>query len=130
MSMDALSAARLVETLAYNLYLSTLGGSEGRRPREIREDISNPKPGDLVIETSTIYAAKASGGSERGVTGIGRLIRVADEPVATREEWDDEDPIPTHKVYYIELVFGEGVEQRWHNASFIKVPETIYSYFK
>jgi hypothetical protein len=99
---------------AYNAYLGSFGGHDAaiRRHRWF----TDPQPGDLVMETSTIYAK-----SQYDNIRIGFLKSTAREPVYTPEEWDgDDEPIPTEKVWYIEALF-DGEVKRWTNADFIRV---------
>lgn len=94
-------------------------------PRSIQDlfnELKDPKPGDLVMETTT-HGMKGRDTLE----GIGRLVAVGDAPYyATREEAraagiEDQEPIPTRKVWDITLDFDDGRAFRWENASFIKV---------
>lgn len=114
---------RLVETLAYNLYLSTLVGDPAPRIKQLGDRISRPVVGDMVLEVSTIHDETRVG------TRLGRLVREALEPMYTPEGWYAEgnagpdEPIPRERVQYIEL--SDGREYRWHNARFITVPTEI-----
>lgn len=123
---------RLAEISAYNLYLATLVGDPAPRVKKIGDRMRAPVPGDLVLEISTIYR---EGGRYESRVGerLGRLLRVVREDVYTAEVWygrecgaQPGEPIPTERVWYIEL--ADGREYRWHNASFIAVPEGIDSF--
>jgi hypothetical protein len=115
----------LVQSLAYNLYLSTLVGNPAPRTREIGDRMRAPQVGDLVLEISTIYYA------DRVAERIGRLVRTEREPMYTAKEWyedneaDADEPIPDERVWYIAL--PDGREYRWTNAAFIAVPTNILS---
>lgn len=113
---DHFVAERLIETLAYNLYLATLVGDPAPRVKRLYDRVRAPIVGDLVLEVSTIHDEARVG------TRLGRLVRIAQEPVGTAEEWGDE-PIPNEPVWYLELTDGRGYG--WKNASFIAVPTTI-----
>lgn len=133
--MNHEQTVRLIETLAYNLYRNTLIGNAPPNIQEAHDDLTHPKPGDLVVEISTIYNQGARGrdGMEpRGLCGIGRLVRKCSEPFCSMQEWidvhggEEAEPIPEEHVWYILLEFDDGREYRWTNAVFIKVPEGIF----
>ncbi len=123
---------RLLELSAYKIWDAVLTGNQCPKIREIFDDMQNPRPGDLVIESSTIYGAKMSGKKgklkSRGICGIGYLVKIVREPIWTLDQWtesgEDEDvPIPTEKVIYIQLF--DGREMRWTNANILKVPVNL-----
>lgn len=123
---------RLMEISAYNLYLATLVGDPAPRVKKIGDRMCAPVPGDLVLETSTIYREGERYESLIGCR-LGRLVRTAREDVCTAEQWYDHEggeasgePIPTERVWYIEI--ADGREYRWRNASFIAVPDGIDSF--
>jgi hypothetical protein len=116
---------RLAEVTAYNLYLATLVGSPAPRVRDLGERMRSPRPGDLVLETSTVYR---EGDHYESLIGcrLGRLLRRPRENVYTDAEWVEQggkpdEPIPTEQVWYIEL--ADGREYKWVNADFIAIPE-------
>lgn len=111
----------LLKGCAYNLWCATLCAG----PQSIHElflELKDPKPGDLVMETTTHLRKDRD-----PLEGIGTLVAVGDAPwFATREEaraagYEDAEPIPTRKVWDITLDFDDGRIFRWENASFIKV---------
>jgi hypothetical protein len=93
---------------------------------------TNPQPGDLVLETSTIWrwADKDSPGA-----ALGRLLRVTNEPIMSAEKlaemhangecWGDPketiDDIPTERVFYVAPLDRSVPEYRWVNADFIRL---------
>lgn len=116
---------RLFFVTAYNLYLMTLVGNPAPVVEATGKWMRDPRLGDLVMETSTIWNA------ERDAERFGRLVRVSLDPVWTPEEWaasgeDASTPIPTHRVWYVAL--PDGREYRWHNASFIAIPPDIHAF--
>ena len=105
---------RLAEVTAYNHYLACLVGNPAPRVEAALKRMTAPHVGDLVLEISTIYLPGRTG------TRMGRLARIAEEPMYAPEEWDEGDgPIPTERVWYVEL--PDGREFRWVNANFIAV---------
>jgi hypothetical protein len=122
--MHDVNVARLMEVTAYNLYSACLVGNPAPFVARLYEQMKSPQSGDVVLEVSTIYDESRTG------TRLGRLVRVAAEPVFTATEWAEgggrpDEPIPTERVWYIALDGGR--EFRWTNATFIRVPETIAS---
>lgn len=118
---------RLVQLLrgcAYEMWRACLCNGP-KHITELFEELSNPKVGDLVMETSTYNIASLS-----PVEGIGTLVEVEDAPYyETRAEAkeagiEDDEPIPTRKVWTIKLDFDGGRVFRWENAHFIKVKST------
>lgn len=111
----------LLKGCAYNLWLYSLC-SGPQILRDLFNELKDPKPGDLVMETSTHLMQERD-----PLEGIGTLVAVGDAPYfATREEaraagYEDDEPIPTRKVWDITLDFDDGRLFRWENASFIKV---------
>ena len=118
---------RLLELAAYKIWDGVLVGSPCAKAVETFNDMQNPQPGDLVIETSTLWWAKMRMGEKmepRGISGIGYLRSIEWEPFWTAEQWVEQgggdDPIPTEKTIYIQLF--DGTEQRWTNADVLKIP--------
>ena len=109
---------RLLYVNAYQVYMGTLHSCSAPITRELAEIIRAPRPGDLVMEISTIYMP------ERDEFRFGRLLRKVNEPTRTQEEWAEEggrqdEAVPMQIVWYIEL--PDAREYRWHNAGFIRV---------
>jgi hypothetical protein len=111
----------LLRVSAYELYRATLVGDPCEYVRMLGEELRNPRPGDLVLETSTFWMKNRD-----PLEGIGRLLRIELEPIVLKEQaeeygYTDGEEIPKHRVFYVALEFDDGREYRWHNASFIKV---------
>ena len=117
---------RLIEVLAYQNYRSTLVGNPAPVVKQLGDRMRDVRVGDLALEVTTIYHPDRLG--ER----LGRLVRIAEEPVFTPEQWADgggeNEPIPTHTVWYLRL--PDGREYGWYNASFIAVPTDITNGFE
>jgi hypothetical protein len=121
LGLSAADLLRLLEVSAYNLYLATLVGHPAPSVEQTGRRMRTPQIGDVVLETSTIWR------DDRLGARLGKLVRTAMEPVWTADEWreageDENTPIPTQRVWYLEL--PDGREYRWHNASFIAIPPT------
>lgn len=107
---------------AYEVYLSTLHGCDARSRTDLRDFCKNPVPGDLVIETSTIWTR------ERDEHRFGKLLRKEWRQMYTAEEWaaldaEPNEPIPTELVWVIETLVGS--EYTWTNADFIRVADEM-----
>ena len=113
----------MLRNTAYNLHLSALSGAT-EKSKALSEEIHNPKIGDLVIERSSAHMK-----GRDPLEGFGTLIAIENHPICSLEEWQDELPIPTEKVYVITLDFIDGREYRWTNASFIKAITSKISIF-
>jgi hypothetical protein len=117
---------KLIETLAYNLYGATLVGNPAPIVKELGDRMIAYQVGDLVLECSTIYM------DDRYGARLGKLARVAIEPMFTPERWyqemeaGPEEKIPEEKVWYLAL--PDGREFRWTNARFIAVPTSLIGY--
>lgn len=114
---------RLLEITAYNAYTVSITGLSGNL-RALNGRMREPKPGDWVVEMSTIYY------EDRNGTRFGTLVRVADEPVYPEEQraelgFGPDEPMPTERVWYVRLL--DGREFRWTNASFLAVPAEFVS---
>ncbi len=122
---------RLLFVSAYQVYRSTLHGCGAPITGMLRDALTKPEPGHLVMEITTIYMP------ERDAFRFGRLLRRAYEPSWTAEQWADpevnahpEAPRPTTLIWYVAL--EDGTEYRWDNADFIRVFErsrSVGSYF-
>lgn len=113
----------LLKITAYNVYKATLI-SGPKFTQDLFTELSEPRPGDLVMEITT-HRMK----DRDPLEGIGRLVAVGYAPIfATREEataagYEEEEKIPERKVWDITLDFADGRPFRWENASFIKIKE-------
>lgn len=104
---------------AYATWSSALiGGPEIAHKRF--EFLKNPKVGDLVMETSSLFQKSMD------TYRIGWLVSDQMEPYGTDEWWEEnkadygEDPRPIERAYTIKRLVG-GELFRWTNASMIRV---------
>ncbi len=110
----------MLRETAYNLWSACLCSGPPML-NKLFDELKNPKPGDLVMEVTT-HRMK----SMNPIEGIGTLVKITREPIFTRERaiengYGENEEIPEEEVWTIKLVFGDGRELRWKNASFIKV---------
>lgn len=111
----AMIASTLRRTI-YNGWRASLG-RDSAVAEAFYERSSNPRIGDMVIETSTVHYASMD------LKGVGTLLDIRDEPVDFKDEgyvWDEEAegrPHPTERVYYLKAL--DGRVHRWVNASII-----------
>lgn len=104
-------AAATIRFAALAAYRLSLGGTPDAQ--KAFSWIKDPKPGDMVCETSSAYQRADH------VIAVGELVRVIREPYPG--DFGDE-PVPLEQVFYIRCL--DGVERRWTNADFIRIPET------
>jgi hypothetical protein len=115
-----LELVELIKINAYNTYRATLIAGP-KFTQDLFKELSNPKPGDLVMEVTT-HRMKNRDPFE----GIGRLVGVGYAPLfATAAGYGPDEKIPERKVWDITLDFDDGRAFRWENASFIKVKEDL-----
>jgi len=103
----------LLMVSALELWARTLDGGRSASTEAMYHVLSNPQPGDLVLEISSRQ--------EDNWSRFGRLIKVVKEPI---DDWSEEDeeingPRPSETYWYIEDVDGE--VHRWYNCVFIRV---------
>jgi hypothetical protein len=108
--MDRDAILSLLMTSALELWSRTLDGGRSASTEAMYLVLSNPRPGDLVLEITT-----------RRHDGFGRLLRIVEEP--WQGEWNEKQdgPRPKCEYWFIETV--DGYEQRWSNCRFIRVLE-------
>jgi hypothetical protein len=118
---------RLIAINAYTAYRNTLIGDPPPALAAFGSRIRDPRPGDIVIETSTIYrwAQHADEAPSEQYPSIGILLRVADEPFPCEEGEIEPDENARERVYYIQPLDGSVPEYRWTNADFIVVPSSM-----
>jgi hypothetical protein len=127
MISEASVEVRMLATIGYELYHAALNGAcmatetIGKNATMRWERMEKPIVGDLVIELSTSGWWLKSDQPHPGPyaylkveNAIGYLDKIADEPVSP---WDDDEPAPTEKVYYLKLLH-DGSMFKWTNASF------------
>jgi hypothetical protein len=103
--------ATALRCAAYNAYSLTLSPSS---PPEAFKWFKSVEPGQLVLETSTIFHR------HRDCHGIGWLLKTTQEPFPG--DWDNEPP-PLETCWYLKCF--DGVVYRWTNASFVRVPDSV-----
>ena len=121
---DNWPARALIMRLALELYGASLIGNAPTGIRELRARMTNPQPGDLVMELSTAYQVK------RGrvpIEGLGYLLETREEWWHTDEEWASQredwgDPRPTDVVSYVQYGPAAADVCRWVNYTLIVVP--------
>jgi hypothetical protein len=102
----------VLEINAFNLWQLAATARLSERTG-LYDEICNPRPGDLVLEVTSICFARAKG------SRLGRLLRIVQEPFPSSDNPDSNVYGMTEPAHYIEL--PDGREQRWTNARFIKV---------
>jgi hypothetical protein len=128
---------RLIAINAYAAWYNGLGSGGSGRAYDQYKRSGDPRPGDVVIETSTVrrWASHADEAPQDQYAGIGVLLRKVMEPIMTDEKlaalhaegdfWVKEgetiDDIPKELVWYIRPLDGTVREYRWTNADFIRV---------
>jgi len=138
------ATVRLLKLIAINAhaaYNSCLVGNPAPRVEAMYQRMITPEPGDLVLETSTIWrwARDSDAVACDQLPGLGILKRRALEPIMDRAAFDDMhahgdywvrpdetlDDLPKETVYYIEPLDGTVPEYRWVNANFIRVSSSL-----
>lgn len=123
LSDQALKRRRMMMDLAYVLYSATMVGDPAPKVADMYRRISNPVPGDLVLETSSFRRGE--------MKAFGILLAKRDEYWHTDEQWEEDladgayyasDTRPTEDIWYVQ--YGPNPDDicRWHNCSFIMVP--------
>lgn len=118
--LGGLETVKLLKGCAYELWRASLCAGP-QSTRDLFNELKDPKPGDLVMETTTHHMPNRD-----PLEGIGRLVSITREPMYTPEAWkeagaEEGEPIPTERVVTIALIFDDGRLFRWRNADFIKV---------
>jgi hypothetical protein len=119
-SVSALDGAALhayqLHMAAHAAFKLTLRGDGNRRAFEWFQQ--TPQPGEMVFESGSAWLAFRRNPG-RSLLAVGTLVRIAHEPYPG--EWGDEKP-PLERVYYIQNL--DGIERRWTNAEFRRVPQS------
>lgn len=106
---------------------NTLVGGGAPVVRAYFERASHPRPGDLVVETSS-FGLRIRDDREPHVC-VGTLLREVDEVLTYDSEEGDEGGDPEtyveRAVYIQPLAYPEGHEFRWTNADFAAIPRTL-----
>ncbi len=114
---DAEKMAKAIRSMAHNAYRHTLVSDAPRAVVAAHKRMTNPRPGDLVCEISTISC------ESRDLEAVGYLQSVTQEPVGFDDPnftWDEKlegCPRPTEEVFNILTLDGRA--SRWTNAQFI-----------
>lgn len=110
--MDRDTIISLLMTSARELWSRTLDGERSAWTEAMYHVLSNPRPGDLVLEITR---------RSNDLSRFGRLLRIVKEPI--EGEWDEavDGPRPSDTYWYIENANGE--ECKWYNCQFIRVLE-------
>src|SRR5262245_10709188 len=124
MEVPEAATLRLLAVSAFRYYLATLEAVPESRVANESAQLQRPRPGDWVMEVSTIWDARSD------FDRIGRLILVRDEFVSYSDEsgaafYDDAESAVRERYTYIERL--DGTMFRWHNCEFIRVFEDIRS---
>lgn len=119
--VDLKQLATLMRRAIYSAFDATLINNAPPVTRNFFERTRNPKVGDLVIETTTVYGMRHANATD--LDGIGILEEIAWEPVIFGDPdfvWDEKvegEPHPTEKCFYIRTF--DGRRFRWTNANII-----------
>src|SRR5262249_8797173 len=109
---------RLLAVSAFRYYLATLEADPASRVAKEGAQLQTPRPGDWVMEISTIWDARSD------FDRFGRLILMRNEAVS---DVDADGPgaafnsgdVVRERFIYIERL--DGTLFRWHNCEFIRV---------
>lgn len=131
LSLDerALPARFALIAMARHLQTATLVGNQAPIVKEIYQRITNPRVGDLVVESSLgVWTTDP----HRKVPAFGYLIEKRREWWHTDDEWSallaedpdayGDDPRPTDEAWYVQYGPAPSTVYRWVNCSFLAVP--------
>lgn len=114
-SFDIDQIYEMLITQAYRFYSSSLNGTP--HGVEASEQMRNFKPGDVVMELSTIHDRK------RDAERMGVFVRELQK--AAYKDWDEEkegEPVPRERAWVIQTLSGK--KYTWTNANFMRVLPT------
>lgn len=129
--MTELQILRALAVAGYQAYSMSLVGNPAPSVRRYYERVTEPRPGDLVLEITTF------GRDPWAAAGLGELLEVTEEPIMSEDEHHamiregnyfkhpDEkyDAVPIERVQYIEPLDPDLPRRfRWVNAEFIALP--------
>ena len=115
---------RMLGIAGYELYRAHLVGNNCNSNQKRLNRMQEPRPGDLVLETSStpswILRRQSKDGWISPENAIGFFVRKGREAIPGIE-WDEEEdgPLPTEVVWYIEAFDGRLL--RWTNANFVTI---------
>jgi len=121
---EAMPRRRRMVMMALLLRKATLVGNQAPVVRSMYERMSDPQPGDLVVETTTSWRP------DGGYRGFGILLGHRREWCTKDEAWaaylaenpDDDERLADH-YWYIQYGPGERDISRWEDCRFIAVPD-------
>lgn len=121
-ALSSQDTAGLLAEVAYERWRATLVGNPAPVVRDMYERITNPQPGDLVLEVTT-----------RGRDGwpgpaLGRLLFVAGRKPRSEDEWHEAKAAGWWKMerakfggpyWYVDPIDGVSQRTAWANCDFI-----------
>jgi hypothetical protein len=135
---DAQAVRRALAVAAYNVHRACLVGNPAPIVRRMYERLSNPRVGDLVVETSSVMYRcahlKPGGPGGDWYRGVGYLLAHRTEWWHTDAdwrqalgagEWGSEDPRPTDRAWYVQYGPEPHDVCRWVNCDFVVVPVEV-----
>ncbi len=122
MATTEFDAWRLLAINAYAAYSNALmaSGYALAARRQLERTIA-PQPGDVVLETSTVWrwARYAEEAPRQQYPELGVLLRITHEPFPRQDGEENDGRLEI--VHYVRPLDGSVLEYRWTNASFIRV---------
>lgn len=118
-----LEQKRQLATLCMELWSSVLVGNPAPRVAERLKRMENPRPGDFVIECSTIYALLNGRYDQETAESLwdSQLVKFVREDTIVHRYEGDPGSYP-EKAFVCEK--PDGAEFNWTNAQLIAVPMT------
>lgn len=113
--------------MARLLYNATMVGNPAPITADVYKRVSEPQPGDLVVEAGVLYTRD----QDKRLKGLGVLLEKRTEWWHTDKEWADllaeeayepDDDRPTDEAWYVQ--YGTKAEDvcRWTDCKFIALP--------
>lgn len=116
LTRERFDLVELVIANAYRLYASSVCGCNAPETKRLFDEVSEPKVGDLVVETSTIAFP------ERDRARFGRLVKQERVPLEPVEEYEGATELVSS------VRHPDGSVTNWRNAGFVKVVETRFDW--
>jgi len=110
---------RLMLPMAYRVYEGTLIGGAPPATKAMYERTSNPRPGDLVIEASTIPRLMCDGADPDSPLWDGQFVTYVGSEMRTHT-YPDGDESFTEEVHV--CLNPDGTTFEWTNARLVAVP--------
>lgn len=115
--------AVLVGVAGYTAWSNCLVGNQAPRVKAYYERTSKPQPGDLVVETSSLFLRMRDEREPEVCVGV--LVKREVETITGDDEGDYEYPRSEEAWYIKSLSRPDDVEPfRWVNATFVSIPRT------